>query len=84
MMGSSPVSWLEVVYHIRRREACVCLVQEVILMAFVGQTLTQRPHPVQGSASTAGRPWASMAMALQVQLTWQLMQITPFHAIQAA
>ena len=51
-------------------------------MALVGQTGTQKPHPVQLSPWTAGRRRSSNEIASHVQAILQLMQTTPSQARQ--
>jgi hypothetical protein len=53
-------------------------------MAPDGQTLTQKPQPVQRSVSITGWRWLRMRMARCVQANSQLMQTTPFQAMQAS
>ena len=49
-------------------------------MAWVGQTGTQKPHPVHAESTTEGCLRLSMATASQLQAILQLTQTTPSHA----
>jgi hypothetical protein len=54
------------------------------MIAWVGQTGTQNPHPVQADSRMAGRLFPSMLMASQLQAILQLVQITSFQAMHAS